>query len=207
MVLITSGRKYPKPHLWGGDGGGGARENRGGCAGVAGAGEKRGREVEVLKRREAGEITQCLIFRNRIRVEAGNAWHGRQEFLTPVHPSPPPPRTMESISNFESAHVLCQIAVWDCFGGRILSQFLAHPCNREVKSLSHIVMVAKFLNLNNSWSCKHGRKRKRKKLTWMTPVQDCTQEQSDSHYFHRATMQMAVSVKKDCWDPGIMLPW
>ena len=146
MVLITSGRKYPKPHLWGGDGGGGARENRGGCAGVAGAGEKRGREVEVLKRREAGEITQCLIFRNRIRVEAGNAWHGRQEFLTPVHPSPPPPRTMESISNFESAHVLCQIAVWDCFGGRILTHFLAHPCNREVKSLSHIVMVAKFLN-------------------------------------------------------------
>ena len=148
--------------------GAGAEENRGGCAGfVQEAGEKRGREVEVLKRREPGEITQCLIFRNRKRAKEGKpekkGWkpgmhgHGRQEFLTPVlpHPPPPPPpprfpprRTMDSISNFESAHV--------CFGGRILTQFLAHPCNREVKSLSHIVMVTKFLNLDNSWSCKHG---------------------------------------------------
>ena len=84
-----------------------------------------------------------------LKGEAGNAW----------------PLAMESMSNFGSAHVLCQIAVWDFFGGRILTQFLAHPCNREVKMLSHIVMVAKFLNLNNSWSCKNDRKRKRKKLT------------------------------------------
>ena len=50
--------------------GAGARENRGRCAGVVQeAGEKRGREVEVLKRREAGEITQSLIFRNRKRAK------------------------------------------------------------------------------------------------------------------------------------------
>lgn len=96
MVLFTSGRKYPKPHLWGGDGGG-ARENRGGCAGVVQeAGEKR--------EREAGEITQCLIFRNRKRAKEGKpekkGWkpgmhgHGRQEFLTPVPPSPPPPHPL-----------------------------------------------------------------------------------------------------------------
>lgn len=120
---------------------GGARENRGGCAGVV-------QEAGQKREREAGEITQCLIFRNRKRAKEGKpekkGWkpgmhgHGRQEFLTPVPPSPPPPTrfpprwTMDSISNFESAQV--------CFGGRILTQFLAHLCNREVKSLSYIVM-------------------------------------------------------------------
>ena len=146
--------------------GAGAQENRGECAVVVQeAGEKRGWEVEVLKRREDGEITQCLIFRSRKRAKEGKrgkkGWKpgmhgmGGRSFL-PLFPpfTLPPPRTMDSISNFESVHV--------CFGGRILTQFLAHPCNREVKSLSHIVMVAKFLNLDNSWSCKHGRKRKRK---------------------------------------------
>ena len=41
------------------------------------------------------------------------------------------------------------------------------------------------------------------------PVQDCTREQNGSQhfFFQRSTMQMAVSVKKDCWDPQILLPW
>ena len=42
-----------------------ARENRGGCTGVARKRQRKEREVDVLKRREAREITQCLIFRNR----------------------------------------------------------------------------------------------------------------------------------------------
>ena len=41
------------------------------------------------------------------------------------------------------------------------------------------------------------------------PVQDCTQEQNGSHYFfsQRSTMQMAIFVRKDCWDPENLLPW
>ena len=40
-------------------------------------------------------------------------------------------------------------------------------CHREGKSLRHVAMVAKFLDLNNPWSCKYGKtkKQKRKKLT------------------------------------------
>ena len=134
--------------------------------------------MEVLKRREAGEITQSLIFRNRKRAKgskpgkkcgsqeckAVGQW--RRKIWTPCSPPPPPscspPRTLDSISHFESAHVLCQIALRDCFGGRSLTQFLVHPCNREVKSVSQVVKVANFLDLNKSWSCKHGRGKKEK---------------------------------------------
>ena len=90
---------------------------------------------------------------------------GGGRFGPPVpSPLPPcsPPRTLDSISHFESAHVLCQIALRDCFGGRSLTQFLVHLCNREVKSLSQVVKVANFLDLNKSWSCKHGRGKKEK---------------------------------------------
>ena len=95
--------------------------------------------MEVLKRREAGEITQSLIFRNRKRAKGSKPGKkcGSQECkaveaedLDPLFPVPPcsPPRTLDSISHFESAHVLCQIALRDCFGGRSLTQFLVHPC-------------------------------------------------------------------------------
>ena len=130
--------------------------------------------MEVLKRREAGEITQSLIFRNRKRAKGSKPGKkcGSQEckaveaeVLDPLVPPPPPcspPRTLDSISHFESAHVLCQIALRDCFGGRSLTQFLVHPCNREVKSVSQVVKVANFLDHNKSWSCKHGRGKKEK---------------------------------------------
>ena len=36
--------------------------------------------------------------------------------------------------------------------------------NREEKSLRHVAMVAKFLDLNKPCSCKYGKKRKRKRL-------------------------------------------
>ena len=44
------------------------------------------------------------------------------------------------------------------------------------------------------------------------PVHACTQEQNGSKpilrlAFHWSTNQVAVSVKKDCWDPEILLPW
>ena len=171
MVLFTSGHK---PHLgrrWG-------REHGRIGADVRllyGKRKMKGREVNVLKRREAGEITQSLIFRNRKRAKGSKPGKkgGSQECkaveaedLDPLSPPPPPPcsppLTLDSISHFESAHVLCQIALRDCFGGRSLTQFLVHPCNREVKSLSQVVKVANFLDLNKSWSCKHGRGKKRK---------------------------------------------
>ena len=134
----------------------------------------KGREVNVLKRREAGEITQSLIFRNRKRAKGSKPGKkcGSQECKAveaedldpPVPPPPPllPSPALDSISHFESAHVLCQIALRDCFGGRRLTQFLVHPCNREVKSVSQVVKVANFLDLNKSWSCKHGRGKKEK---------------------------------------------
>ena len=146
----------------------------------------KGREVNVLKRREAGEITQSLIFRNRKRAKGSKPGKkcGSQECkaveaedLDPLFPPPPPcspPRTLDSISHFESAHVLCQIALRDGFEGRSLTQFLVHPRNREVKSLSQVVKVANFLDLNKSWSCKHSRGKK-KKLTRMILVHDFNQ--------------------------------
>ena len=36
--------------------------------------------------------------------------------------------------------------------------FLNH-INREEKSLRHVAMVAKFLDLDKLWSCKYGRKK------------------------------------------------
>ena len=38
--------------------------------------------------------------------------------------------------------------------------------NREEKSLRHVTMVAKLLDLNKAWSCKYGRKKKNKKTIW-----------------------------------------
>ena len=64
MVLSTSGRNYPKPHLLGGDG---REHGRIGVNVVQEAGEERGREVE-LSSKKAGETTQYLIFRNRKRA-------------------------------------------------------------------------------------------------------------------------------------------
>ena len=56
--------------------------------------------------------------------------------------------------------------------------------NREEKSLRHVTMVAKLLDLNKAWSCKYGRKKKTKQkqnnLACMTTVYDCTQEQNGS---------------------------
>ena len=46
-----------------------------------------------------------------------------------------------------------------------------------------------FLDLNKPWSCRYDRKYD----TYDFPVHDYT--------------QMAVSVKKDCCDPEILLPW
>ena len=104
----------------------------------------KGREVNVLKRRKAGEITQSLIVRNRKRAKGSKPGKkgGSQECKAVEAEDLDPLR--------------------DCFGGRSLTQFLVHPCNREVKSLSQVVKVANFLDLNKSWSCKHGRGRKEK---------------------------------------------
>ena len=95
-------------------------------------------------------------------------------FGTPVPLPPPPPRTIDSISHFESANVLCQIALWDCFGGRILTQFLLHQsrCHgSEISGSQQFVVL-------QTWQGK-----KTKQLTCMTPVHDCTQEQNGNPYF------------------------
>ena len=80
------------------------------------------------------------------------------------------------------------------------------------KSLRHVAMDAKFLDLNKPWSCKYGKKKKNEKIDMYDfPVHDCTREQKVVLFFYRSTMQMAVlqlvSVKKYCWDLEILLPW
>ena len=58
----------------------------------------------------------------------------------------------------------------------------------------------KILDLKKPWSCKYGKKKKRKKLLHMTFL-------CPKLFFHCSTVQMAFSVKKDCWVPKILLPW
>ena len=43
-----------------------------------------------------------------------------------------------------------------------------NPVERSSKLLHHIVMVAKFLDLNNPWSCKYGSKNKKTDMYSMT---------------------------------------
>ena len=51
-------------------------------------------------------------------------------------------------------------------------------------------------------------KKKRKKIDMSYfLVHDYTQEQRGSLYFSSIVWQMAVSVKKDCWDLDILQPW
>ena len=66
---------------------------------------------------------------------------------------------------------------------------------REEKSLRHVAMIPKFLDFNKPWSYQYGRKKTENNDMYDFPVQDCTQEQNGSQC---STMQMAVSVKKDC---------
>ena len=74
-------------------------------------------------------------------------------------------------------------------------------------TLRHVTMVAKFLDLNRPWSCKYGRKKD--KIDTDFPVHDCTKEQNCSGYFSPIGRQCKWPPlsKKDCWVPGIMLPW
>ena len=52
------------------------------------------------------------------------------------------------------------------------------------------------------------KKKKRKKIDMSYfLVHDYTQEQRGSLYFSSIVWQMAVSVKKDCWDLDILQPW
>ena len=73
--------------------------------------------------------------------------------------------------------------------------------NREEKSLRLVVMVAK--NSGSQQIVVLQISQKKLKLINMhdfVPVHDCTQKQNGNPYFssHRSTIQMAISVKKDC---------
>ena len=70
--------------------------------------------------------------------------------------------------------------------------------------LCYVPMVAKFVDPNKPWTCKYGRKKR-----VFCVLCDSTQEQKRRSilFFHRLTIEMAVSVKNDCWDLGIFLPW
>ena len=49
---------------------------------------------------------------------------------------------------------------------------------REEKSLPRVATVAKFLDLNEPWFCKYGKKNWEKIDMYDFPVHDCTQEQN-----------------------------
>ena len=72
-------------------------------------------------------------------------------------------------------------------------------------------MVAKCLDLKklSQWSCKYGRKNEKKIDMCAFSVHDCTREQNGSPYFSSIVqrVQMAISVKKDCWEPEICQAW
>ena len=71
--------------------------------------------------------------------------------------------------------------------------------SRMETSLRHVAMVAKFLDLNNLGPVNMTGK-KTKKLSGMTFLcKIAHRNKTVAHsFFHRLTMQMAVSVKKDC---------
>ena len=58
-----------------------------------------------------------------------------------------------------------------------------------------------------AWSCKYVREKKRKnRLVWLSCA--WLGKREPILFFHRSTMPMiAISVKKDCWDLEILLPW
>ena len=66
----------------------------------------------------------------------------------------------------------------------------ANPVERSSKLLHHIVMVAKFLDLNNPWSCKYGSKNKKNwHVQYDFLMHDCTWEQNSSPYFSSIVQQ------------------
>ena len=57
-----------------------------------------------------------------------------------------------------------------------------------------------------AWSCKYGREKKRKnRVVWLSCA--WLRKREPMLFFHRSTIPMAISVKKDCWDLEILLPW
>ena len=79
-------------------------------------------------------------------------------------------------------------------------------CNDVSSSLWRLLlsmsMVAKFLDCNKAWSCKYDRKKQKNWHQWLS----CAWLPSETNcklllFFHRSTMQMVVSVKKDYWYP------
>ena len=55
-----------------------------------------------------------------------------------------------------------------------------HP--HTEKSLRHVAIVAKFVDLNQPWSCKYGRKNDKNDM-YDFPVHHCTPKQNGSSYF------------------------
>ena len=74
--------------------------------------------------------------------------------------------------------------------------------------LRHLAVVANF-RISTNRGPANTSERNEKLGMFVFPVDDCTQEQNGSplHFFHRTTLQMAVSVRKDCSGPEILQPW
>ena len=54
----------------------------------------------------------------------------------------------------------------------ITHRVITHFKTIEKKSLRHVAMVAKFLDLNQQWSCKYGKEKKDKIDMYDFPVHD-----------------------------------
>ena len=69
-------------------------------------------------------------------------------------------------------------------------------------------MVAKFLDLNKLWSCKYGRKKKEKIDMYDVPLHSALRNKTVACTFlWSSDNAMAISVKKERWDPEILIPW
>ena len=71
---------------------------------------------------------------------------------------------------------------------------ILNPKTHKENSLRHVAVVAKFVDLHKPWSCKYGRKKKKK---------------NGSSYFSSIFRKCKWSSlsRKVVWDPEILLPW
>ena len=77
-------------------------------------------------------------------------------------------------------------------GGGVV--FMAHS-NREEKSLRHVAMVAKFVDLNKRSPASMAEKKTKILDMCDFPVQDCTQEQNSNPYFSSGRLCQGILLR------------
>ena len=112
---------------------------------------------------------------------------------------PPPPQEL----NGRPLTVLVLVFGWGGTGSQ------HGGWHREEKSLRHVAMVAKCLDLNKLCSCRCERKKRKSRHVWHSCTWLLSRKEIVARTFHPSfdNRQMVVSDKKDCWGPENLLPW